>query len=54
MIGKIEPVELRDVWPHEANDLTPWLRDNIDYLSDTISLNISNPVVFFFKMFFLI
>ena len=29
MIGKIETVELRDVWPHEAHDLTPWLRDNI-------------------------
>ena len=45
MIGKIETVELRDVWPHEAHDLTPWLRDNIDLLSDTISLNISNPEI---------
>ena len=45
MIGKIETVELRDVWPHEANDLTPWLRDNIDLISDTISLNISNPEI---------
>jgi len=45
MIGKIEAVELREVWPHEAHDLTPWLRDNIDLLSDTISLNISNPEI---------
>jgi hypothetical protein len=45
MIGKIERVKLRDVWKHEALDLTTWLRDNIDYLSDAISLNISNPEI---------
>ena len=45
MIGKIERVKLRDVWKHEALDLTTWLRDNIDYLSEAISLNISNPEI---------
>ena len=45
MIGKIERVKLRDVWKHEAFDLTTWLRDNIDYLSDAISFNISNPEI---------
>jgi len=45
MIGKIERVKLRDVWKHEAFDLTTWLRDNIDYLSEAISLNISNPEI---------
>jgi len=43
MIGKIERVELRDVWKHEAFDLTTWLRDNIDVLNETIGINISNP-----------
>ena len=43
MIGKIERVKIRDVWRHEAPDFTTWLRDNIDYLSDSISFNISNP-----------
>ena len=43
MIGKIERVELRDVWKHEAFDLTTWLQDNIDVLNETIGINISNP-----------
>ena len=24
-LGRLEPVPVRDVWPHEANDFTPWL-----------------------------
>ena len=45
MIGKIERVKLRDVWKHEALDLTTWLWDNIEFLSEAISLNISNPEI---------
>ena len=41
MIGKIERVKLRDVWKHEAYDLTRWLQDNIDVLNEAIDLNIS-------------
>ena len=29
-LGQIERVALRTVWPHEANDFTPWLTKNID------------------------
>ena len=29
MIGKIERVTLRDVWPHEAQDFTKWLEENM-------------------------
>ncbi len=43
MIGKIERVNLRDVWKHEAFDLTTWLQENIDVLNEAIGLNISNP-----------
>jgi len=43
LIGKIERVPLRDVWKHEALDLTTWLQDNIDVLNDALDLNLSNP-----------
>jgi hypothetical protein len=31
-IGKIERVPLREVWRHEAHNLTVWLEENIDVL----------------------
>ena len=40
MIGKIERVPLRDVWPHEAYDFTQWLEENIDVLSEAIDRTI--------------
>lgn len=43
MIGKISRVPLRNVWKHEAYDLTQWLQENIDVLNDVIDLNLSNP-----------
>lgn len=35
--------DLRTVWPHEANDFTPWLAqdDNINLLSDAIGIDIT-------------
>ncbi len=41
-IGKLERVPLREVWPREATDFTPWLRDNIDVLSDQLGLTLTN------------
>jgi hypothetical protein len=41
MIGKIQRVPLRDVWKHEALDLTKWLRDNIDVLNDELNMSLS-------------
>lgn len=41
-IGKIERVRLRDVWRHEAHDLTTWLEENIDVLNDVLDINLSN------------
>ncbi len=41
-IGKIERVPLRDVWKHEAHDLTTWLEENIDVLNDVLGLDLTN------------
>lgn len=41
-LGKIEKVELRDIWPHEALDFTKWLseEENLDLLSDAIGIEL--------------
>lgn len=41
-IGKIERVPLRDVWRHEAHNLTTWLEENIDVLNDVLDLDLTN------------
>lgn len=40
VIGKIERVPLRQVWPHEAYDLTTWLEENVDVLNDALGLGL--------------
>lgn len=40
-IGRLKKVSLRDVWPREPNDFTPWLAENIDVLNNTIDLSLS-------------
>ncbi|MBU1012066.1 MAG: DUF4268 domain-containing protein [Bacteroidetes bacterium] len=41
MLGKIENIDLRDVWKHEAIDFTNWLAqpDNFQLLSEEIALD---------------
>src|SRR5688572_21100363 len=41
-VGKIQRVELRQVWPHEALDFTTWLEENTDTLSDVLGVSIEN------------
>jgi RecB family endonuclease NucS len=41
-IGKLERVELRQVWKHEAYDFTKWLQDNIDVLNEATGLTLVN------------
>jgi len=39
-IGKIERVPLREVWAHEAYDLTRWLEENVDVLDGVVRLGL--------------
>ena len=41
-VAKIERVPLREVWRHEAYDLTTWLEQNIDVLNDALDLDLTN------------
>lgn len=41
-VAKIERVPLREVWRHEAHDLTRWLEENPDVLSEVIGLTLSS------------
>ena len=36
--GKVEFVHPRDIWAHEADDFTPWLANNLSYVSDAIGI----------------
>ena len=37
-LGKFQRVELREAWPNEASDLTPWLAENPEPLADALGL----------------
>ncbi len=36
--GELKDVNLRDVWPHEAHNFTPWLADNLERLSEVVGI----------------
>ena len=36
--GRLESMNLRDAWKHEANNFTPWLSRNLDRLSEVIGI----------------
>ena len=42
MIGKIQRVQLREVWKHEARDFTTWLQNNIDVLNDVLDMSLQS------------
>ena len=39
-LSKPERVPVRDIWPDEARDFTPWLAENLDLLSATVGINL--------------
>ena len=39
-LGKLEVVHVREVWPNEAQDFTPWLADNLTLLSDALQIDL--------------
>lgn len=41
-VGRIERVDLREVWPNEARDFTTWLSDNLDVLSEELGITLTD------------
>lgn len=39
-IGKLERVPLREIWPLEDRDFTPWLAGNLDQLGEQLSMRL--------------
>jgi len=39
-LGKLERVEVREAWPHEAHNFTPWLADHLDELGAQLGLEL--------------
>lgn len=42
-IGKLEPVELRELWKHEERGFSAWLERNLDVLGEVLDLSLVNP-----------
>lgn len=40
-IGKLDYVNIREIWRHEAVDFTTWLANNMDYLSDALGFTLN-------------
>jgi hypothetical protein len=43
-LGRLVPLNPRQVWTHEAYDFTPWLLDNADALAGVLEIDIELTV----------
>ncbi len=39
-LGRLEALDARFVWPHEAHDFTPWLLENADALGEVLGIDL--------------
>ena len=39
-LGKLERVNVREIWPDEARDFTPWLAENLGQLAAELEMNL--------------
>jgi hypothetical protein len=39
-LGKLEPVDPRSIWQHEAGDFTPWMLNNADRLAEALGIEL--------------
>ena len=39
-LGKLEPMDVRNAWPHEAQNFTPWLAENLDQLASALGVEL--------------
>ena len=39
-LGRLESIDPRSVWQHEAHDFTPWLLENADVLADALGIDL--------------
>ncbi len=39
-VGRLELIDPRTIWPDEARDFTPWLVENIQFLSEAIGMDL--------------
>ncbi len=39
-LGNVQQVRLREIWPHEGRDFTPWLAANISLLGDALGMEL--------------
>ena len=44
LLGQLEMVDPKTVWPHEAHDFTPWLLANYQVLGDLLEMDIELKV----------
>jgi len=40
-IGRLQKVDLRELWPDEARDFTAWLAENLDILGESLGITLS-------------